>query len=83
MKSPTPIVSLGGIEIFTTAHPHQRDGYSYNIFTELRPVALPFLPKSNIIHIGTYVHVMFLPHAYRDSSSSPEEVNWDEMALKS
>ena len=52
IKSPTPIVSFGGIETFSTAHPHFNNGYSYNLFTELRPVPLPFCSKSNIVHLG-------------------------------
>jgi hypothetical protein len=52
IKSPDPIVSFGGIETFSTAHPHFQNGYSYNVFMELRPVPLPFSTKSNVVHVG-------------------------------
>lgn len=36
-RYPNKIVQSGGIELFSTAHPHALGGYSYNIFTEIRP----------------------------------------------
>lgn len=53
LKFTGSITSPGGIELFSTAHPHlnKRDGCLYNYFLEMRPVPLPFLTKSNIAHI--------------------------------
>ncbi len=51
IKSPDGIVSPGGVEIFSTAHPHAQDGCTYNLFTELRPIPLPFYPKGNLLHV--------------------------------
>jgi carotenoid cleavage dioxygenase-like enzyme len=59
------ITSPGGIELFSTAHPHLRkekrrlsdtEGYeikefTYNYFFELRPIPLPGLPASNLAHV--------------------------------
>ena len=47
----------GGIELFSTAHPHyfkskvDNDTWSINYFLEMRPLAIPTLPSSNIAHI--------------------------------
>jgi carotenoid cleavage dioxygenase-like enzyme len=70
------ITSLGGIELFSTAHPHLRkekrtqtrsqdkesalkeggnkkeeELFTYNYYFELRPIALPGLPPTNLAHI--------------------------------
>jgi beta,beta-carotene 9',10'-dioxygenase len=49
------ITSIGGIEIFSTAHPkndvNSNIENSYNYFLELRPFPVPFAPTSNIAHI--------------------------------
>jgi carotenoid cleavage dioxygenase-like enzyme len=44
-------ISLGGIELFSTAHPKFQGGYTYNVIVELRPFPIPFLPSSNLIHL--------------------------------
>lgn len=53
LKFSGSITSPGGVELFSTAHPHlhQRDGCLYNYFLELRPIPIPFQSKSNIAHI--------------------------------
>ena len=51
VKSQDSITSFGGIEMVSTAHSKSKDGYTFNLFTELRPVAIPLMPKSSLIHI--------------------------------
>ena len=51
VKSPDGVISAGGVEIFSTAHPHTQNGFTYNLFTELRPLPLPFYPKGNFLHV--------------------------------
>jgi hypothetical protein len=50
------ITSFGGIELFSTAHPHlqfeNNEFVTYNYFLEFRPVKLPGFPASNIAHIA-------------------------------
>lgn len=45
------ITTLGGIELFSTAHPTNKGNFTYNYFLELRPIALPGLPNGNLAHI--------------------------------
>lgn len=46
-----------GVELFSTAHPHYYKSnqdqkiYTINYFLEMRPIAIPSLPPSNIAHI--------------------------------
>lgn len=60
LKAKETIVSLGGVEIFSTAHPHFKDGYTYNLFTELRPVPIPFFTKSSLLHLGAALRIPLL-----------------------
>jgi carotenoid cleavage dioxygenase-like enzyme len=50
------IASFGGIELFSTAHPHlqfeNNEFFTYNYFLEFRPIKLPGFPASNIAHIA-------------------------------
>eukprot|EP01041_Mallomonas_annulata_P003354 gene3354-6642_t len=57
----TPIISPGGVEFISCAHPHsyiekcditgKEQIFTYNIYLEMRPLPLPGLPNSNFIHI--------------------------------
>jgi carotenoid cleavage dioxygenase-like enzyme len=51
VKSPDSIAGLGGAELFSTAHPINAGGSTYNLFTELRPLPLPFSKNTNLVHL--------------------------------
>jgi carotenoid cleavage dioxygenase-like enzyme len=57
-KDKSRIIRFGGKEMLSTAHPtlHPHDGNLYNYFLEVRPVPIPFLPKTNIAHITRMNH---------------------------
>lgn len=58
-KYPTPITTSGGLELFSTSHPHAdldaSKQCSYNYFLEAHPVQMPFgKPKSNLAHVARF-----------------------------
>jgi beta,beta-carotene 9',10'-dioxygenase len=48
------ITQFGGIESFSSAHPKKCGNYTYNYFLEHRPLTIPGLPDSSLLHIARF-----------------------------